>query len=103
MSAIVDPDNSLDLIKLAQGLKSKLPGYAIPMFLRIIDSLPMTGTFKLKKIDLQQEGFDYNRIKDHRLYFYNAKSSEYVPLAKELYEDIVSGIMKLWLGNLVNF
>ncbi|CAG9764412.1 unnamed protein product [Ceutorhynchus assimilis] len=95
MAAIVDSDNNLDLEKLASGLRSKLPGYAIPMFLRIMDSLPMTGTFKLKKVELQKEGFDYYAIKDHRLYFYNAKVAEYEGLTQEIYDDIVNGKMKL--------
>lgn len=93
MAAIVDPDNNLDLNQLAQGLKSRLPGYAIPMFLRVIDSLPMTGTFKLKKLDLQKESYNYDQ--DRRLYFYDAKKSEYIPLTKQLYENIVEGKLRL--------
>lgn len=95
MAAIVDPDNNLDLNQLAQGLKSRLPGYAIPLFLRVIDSLPMTGTFKLKKLDLQKEGYNYDQVKDHRLYFYDAKKSEYIPLTRLLYEDIVEKKLRL--------
>lgn len=93
MAAIVDKDKAVDVTELAQGLKSHLPGYAIPLFLRIMDSFPMTGTFKVKKIELQKKGFDVHQITDP-LYFYDAKKSNYIPLA-EVYDDIISGKLKL--------
>ncbi|XP_060518623.1 long-chain fatty acid transport protein 4-like [Cylas formicarius] len=95
MAAIVDPQNTLDLDQLSKGVKSKLPAYAIPMFLRVLDSAPLTGTFKLKKVDLQREGYDVSLVKDHRLYFYNAKLASYSPLTGDVYADIISGKMKL--------
>ncbi|XP_030766632.1 long-chain fatty acid transport protein 4-like isoform X1 [Sitophilus oryzae] len=94
MVAIVDQSKTIDLKELAKELKCKLPSYAIPIFLRILLSAPITGTFKLQKVDLKKEGFDVNRIKDD-LYFYDAKVSEYVPLTTEIYENIISGKIKL--------
>ncbi|XP_050294067.1 long-chain fatty acid transport protein 4-like [Anthonomus grandis grandis] len=93
MVAIVDIDNSLDRTKLAKMLKQKLPSYAIPIFLRVMDTIPMTGTFKLKKVDLQKDGFDYDKITDHKLFF--LKGDEYVPLTKEIYDDIMHQRLKL--------
>ena len=44
MVAIPAKDNSeIDLVKLAQGLKDKLPGYARPIFVRLVKELHMTG------------------------------------------------------------
>lgn len=90
MVAIVDPEKTLDLKKLATQLKAKLPGYAIPVFLRIIDTVPITGTYKLKKVDLQKGGFDIEQIKNGRVYFFDSTISEYVPLTKELFIDITN-------------
>lgn len=45
MAAIVDPDGKLDLETLAQGLKSSLPVYARPLFVRVCSDIPATGTF----------------------------------------------------------
>lgn len=45
MAAIVDPDGQLDLETLAQGLKSSLPVYARPLFIRVCSDIPATGTF----------------------------------------------------------
>ncbi|XP_066249339.1 long-chain fatty acid transport protein 4-like isoform X1 [Euwallacea similis] len=94
MAAVVDSDKTLDLHKLAKGLKARLPSYAIPMFMRITDEVPMTGTFKMMKLDLQKEGYNYGRIKD-RLYFFDTKNGEYLQLNKELYEDIMGGRLRL--------
>ncbi|XP_067006240.2 long-chain fatty acid transport protein 1 [Anabrus simplex] len=93
MAAIVDQDNSLDLELLLEGIKKNLPPYARPLFIRVLHTLPMTGTFKLKKRDLQVEGFDPNIIRDN-LYFMN-NTGKFVPLTKELHEDIITGKVRL--------
>lgn len=64
MAALVDPDNKIDMNKIAIGIRESLPAYARPIFIRIMPQLPMTGTFKLKKRDLQLEGFDITKITD---------------------------------------
>jgi hypothetical protein len=51
-----------------------------------------SGTFKLKKQDLQVEGFNPCRIKD-QLYF--LLGGQYVPLTEKLYEDIINGSLRL--------
>lgn len=93
MAAIVDPDSLLDFKALAEGLDKALPSYARPIFLRIVKELEMTGTFKLKKINLQREGFDPNKIQD-KVYF-RSGNKEYVQVTPELYNEIISGTAKL--------
>ena len=48
MAAIVQDTNKFDLDTFLQSLKAELPSYAIPLFLRIVGSLDITGTIKLK-------------------------------------------------------
>ncbi|KAK0179553.1 hypothetical protein PV327_005295 [Microctonus hyperodae] len=93
MAAIVDPDCLLDFKALAEGLDRALPSYARPIFLRIVKELEMTGTFKLKKINLQKEGFDPNKIQD-KVYF-RSGNKEYVEVTPELYQEIISGSTQL--------
>ncbi|XP_008553438.1 long-chain fatty acid transport protein 4 [Microplitis demolitor] len=93
MAAIVDPECLLDFKALAEGLDRALPSYARPIFLRIVNELEMTGTFKLKKINLQKEGFDPNKIQD-KVYF-RSGNKEYVEVTPELYQEIISGSTKL--------
>ncbi|KZC12231.1 PREDICTED: long-chain fatty acid transport protein 4-like [Dufourea novaeangliae] len=92
MAAIVDPDSLLDFKALAEGLEKALPAYARPIFLRIVKELEMTGTFKLKKINLQKEGFDPSKVQD-KMYFLSG-NKEYVEITPELYQEIISGSRK---------
>ena len=36
----------------------QLPAYARPVFLRVIGEIEMTGTFKVRKVELQRQGFE---------------------------------------------
>ncbi|XP_046386669.1 long-chain fatty acid transport protein 1 [Ischnura elegans] len=92
MAAIVDEDGSLDLVKLSEGMKKSLPGYARPLFLRVLKELPMTGTYKLKKKDLQSDGFSPKLIKDK---LYISVKEKFVPLTEEIYADVLNGKVKL--------
>ncbi|XP_071448964.1 long-chain fatty acid transport protein 1-like [Hetaerina americana] len=92
MAAIMDEDGTLDREKLAEGVKKSLPGYARPLFLRVLRELPMTGTYKLKKKDLQIDGYNPRLVKD-KLFIYSKE--QFVPLTEQIYDDILSGKVKL--------
>lgn len=47
----------LDGPGLARHLAGRLPGYAIPLFLRVIDEVEQTSTFKSRKVALREDGF----------------------------------------------
>ncbi|CRK92993.1 CLUMA_CG006481, isoform A [Clunio marinus] len=89
MAAISDPEKNLHLKTLSENLRKALPSYARPQLLRILEKIDMTGTCKLKKLDLQKEGFNPNVVND-KLYFLNAKNSEYELLTPEIYEKILN-------------
>ncbi|XP_029379623.1 long-chain fatty acid transport protein 2 isoform X1 [Echeneis naucrates] len=73
---------------------SYLPAYARPRFIRIQACLEMTGTFKMKKVRLVEEGFNPAHIRD-RLYFLDTEKKTYVPLTDEIYRAIASLEIKL--------
>ncbi|XP_012276509.1 long-chain fatty acid transport protein 4 [Orussus abietinus] len=93
MAAIYDPDQNLNLKELEEGVKKALPPYARPLFLRVLSELPMTGTYKLKKKDLQLDGYDINKVKDP-LYFLD-RTGSYVRISEELYKDIMEEKVRL--------
>ncbi|XP_073987990.1 long-chain fatty acid transport protein 4-like isoform X4 [Rhodnius prolixus] len=93
MAAIVDKENSINLNKLTDGIKKALPSYARPMFLRILNEVEMTGTYKMKKLDLQKEGFDPSLIRD-KLY-YSSPSGCYEPLTQDVYTQLKTGKIRL--------
>ncbi len=66
-------------------LSENLAPYAIPLFLRFKSALSITHTFKFKKIELKKESID---IGNDPLYVLLPGKSEYVPLTKEIYENI---------------
>ncbi|XP_026565494.1 very long-chain acyl-CoA synthetase isoform X2 [Pseudonaja textilis] len=71
-----------------------LPLYSRPYFVRIQDALEVTGTFKYRKVQLAQEGFNPAVVKD-ALYFGDDKEKTYVPLTEDIYNSICSSRWKL--------
>ncbi|KAG7160226.1 Long-chain fatty acid transport protein 1-like [Homarus americanus] len=90
MAAIVDPEDELNLKAFTEGLTKSLPHYARPLFLRILKEIDVTGTFKLKKLALQKEGFNPSTIKD-KLFYLDNKLGGYVELTDNLFNKIDSG------------
>ncbi|KOX73053.1 Long-chain fatty acid transport protein 1 [Melipona quadrifasciata] len=103
MAAIYDPENTLNIKEMADGLKKSLPSYARPLFIRVLSELPMTGkyfnefiylsTFKLKKKDLQEDGFNIKKVTDP-IYFLD-NSGVYVNLSEQIYNNILEGKVRL--------
>lgn len=83
-----------DSAGLFKHVESFLPSYARPFFLRIQDTMEVTGTFKHQKVKLVKEGFDPSGIKDP-LYFMDKKQNNYVPLTLDIYKSIISGKIHL--------
>jgi fatty-acyl-CoA synthase len=67
-----------------------LPRYAAPLFVRLLAEQEMTGTFKIRKVDLQREGFDPAAIADP-LFLRDDKAGAYVPLTREIAAEIARG------------
>ncbi|KAL7305240.1 hypothetical protein TKK_0002625 [Trichogramma kaykai] len=89
MAAIHDADGTLDIAHLSSAVKEHLPVYARPQFIRILTKIDLTGTFKLKKKDLQVEGYNPKVIRD-KLFYFDAKLG-YQLLSEEKYEQIQTG------------
>ena len=60
---------------------ANLPAYAVPLFVRIAEQMDLTGTFKLRKVDLQREGYDPARFVDE-LYLLDHANSCYAPYSE---------------------
>jgi fatty-acyl-CoA synthase len=93
MAAIVTED-TIDTGSFHTHLKRQLPDYARPVFLRLQKEIPVTGTFKQKKIDLVSEGFDPARIDDD-LWFNDPRTGRFEPLTPALHADIISGSIRI--------
>ncbi|XP_024939555.1 long-chain fatty acid transport protein 4 isoform X2 [Cephus cinctus] len=93
MAAIYDPDGTLDMDKLSSDVREHLPSYARPLFVRILRTIEVTGTFKLKKKELQEEGFDVRKLED-KIYYMDPKSG-YQLLTSEIFDNIQEGKLRL--------
>ena len=69
----------------------KLPSYAQPIFVRIIEELETTGTFKLKKNDLREEAYHLDKVNGNQVFIKKPGQNTYVPLDRDYYEVIESG------------
>ncbi|MBY8985310.1 MAG: long-chain-acyl-CoA synthetase [Candidatus Lokiarchaeota archaeon] len=88
--ATIVPTSSVsdfEFIKLQNLFNDNLAPYAIPVFLRFKSSISTTQTFKFKKLDLKNEGFNLQNIEDP-LFVMLPDESEYKLLTKEIYEKI---------------
>jgi len=79
---------------LAAYLRKHLQSYAIPLFLRIKTEMELTSTFKQKKVELREEGFNINKVKD-LVYWLNPSTQTYEPLTPTKYNEIISAKARL--------
>ena len=64
----------------------RVPRYAAPLFLRLMEAPDMTGNYKLRKVDLQRQGFDQNQVQDP-LYVRDDRLQTYVPLTPQALQE----------------
>jgi fatty-acyl-CoA synthase len=89
MAALVaTPD--LDLAALRAHLARRLPDYARPLFLRLVDSLDLTETFKLRKKSLAAEAWDAADV-----YVDDRSAGVYIALDAVIADLIRSGAKRL--------
>jgi fatty-acyl-CoA synthase len=91
MAALV-VDNTFDMERLAATVEADLPAYAQPIFIRVMNSLATTGTFKVRKQDLVNEGFE--PVRGRGAIYYKSPAKGYVKLSKATYDKIVAGEMR---------
>jgi hypothetical protein len=92
MATIVDPSGDVDIEAIAKKINDALPRFAQPLFIRIKKEVDLTGTFKLRKVTLQKEGFNPETVSD-TLYF--KKGPSYTLLTKQLYDQIINGSLMI--------
>jgi fatty-acyl-CoA synthase len=92
MTAIAVQDE-FDLRKLKMHLDNELPSYARPIFIRIVSSISLTGTFKLNKQQFAGQAFDPSQSQDP-LYYADLVAGEFRPLTPEVFAQIAAGLKR---------
>ncbi|XP_004695541.1 PREDICTED: bile acyl-CoA synthetase, partial [Condylura cristata] len=88
------PGRPFDGHKLYQHVRTWLPAYAAPHFIRVQDTLEITTTFKLLKSRLVREGFDVGAIAD-ALYLLDHQAQAFRPLTEDTYRAVCEGTWRL--------
>jgi citronellyl-CoA synthetase len=81
----------LDLDGFQALVERELPGYAQPVFIRVLRSVTTTVTFKLQKTDLREQAFHPDRVGGDPIYVRKPRSAGYEPLEADFYQTILSG------------
>jgi fatty-acyl-CoA synthase len=90
MAALVlHPGAAFDARAFFAFTAERLPAYAVPLFVRLPAEADVTSTFKLRKVELQDEGYDPARIGDP-LFFRDETAASYVPLTAEVHATVAA-------------
>jgi fatty-acyl-CoA synthase len=74
---------------LAKAVYERLPGYAVPLFVRVQKELAHTSTFKSQKVDLRKEG--YSSDVDDPIYVLAGREEGYVEFYDEYPDEVKAG------------
>ena len=74
---------------LAQAVYGRLPSYAVPLFVRVVDSLEHTSTFKSRKVDLRDQAYGSD-VADP-LYVLAGREEGYVPFYEGYAAEVADG------------
>ena len=86
MAAIEGTKDTVEMSSLARLLFLYLPAYAVPLFVRLVPSAELTGTFKMK---LKKEALDIS-LSDS-LFVLDTSRKIYLSLTDKLYHQILDG------------
>jgi fatty-acyl-CoA synthase len=92
MAALV-LDGPFDIKALGEHVARELPAYAQPLFVRVLPAMDITGTFKIRKMDLVADGYDPAKIRGP-LFFHDPKRG-YIKLTKAVHDRIANGLVKV--------
>jgi hypothetical protein len=93
MAAVVT-DGPLDFVAFREHLARWLPPYARPLFVRIMDRIEATDTFKNTKVALAHQGYNPTTTTD-AIYFDNPDRRAFVRLDGVHYARIQAGDVRL--------
>lgn len=74
---------------LARAVYDKLPSYALPLFVRLVESLEHTTTFKSRKVELRKQA--YGADVEDPLYVLAGRKEGYVPFYDEYPGEVAAG------------
>lgn len=84
-------DHGFDPASLASHVQSQLPGYAAPLFIRVVRELAHTSTFKSIKVELRGQG--YTDTGDDEVFVFAGGFGGYVPIYPGYVDEVAAGTL----------
>ncbi len=91
--ALLVVGNDFDIAALAAHVDAALPAYARPLFIRIAPEIETTGTFKYRKVDLVQAGYDPTLTRAPT--FFRPPGKGYIKVTKTTLDKLAEGSYRL--------
>ncbi len=88
------PDAEFDGEDVARHVLDTLPAYAVPLFVRLIDEVAQTSTFKSRKVELRNEAYSPDEV-DDPLYVLGGRDEGYVPHYADYARDVASSVVRI--------
>jgi acyl-CoA synthetase (AMP-forming)/AMP-acid ligase II len=85
--------SQVDFKALGKHLTAVLPRYAVPLFVRVTESMRLTGNFKHQKHEMREEGIDPAKTKGEQVLW--LRGGEYVQFTQDDWESLKAGQVKL--------
>ena len=86
-AVLMQPGQTFDPEAFYALTQARLPRYAAPMFVRVSASADLTSTFKLRKVDLQRQGYAPTAFSDP-LFIRDESSQRYEPYSTEVLDRV---------------
>jgi fatty-acyl-CoA synthase len=82
-----------DVGALAAQVDAAMPPFQRPVFVRLQPEIEITGTFKYRKMDLVEEGFDPAKVRQPL--FFKDPDKGYVKLTQTVFDRIMAGAVRV--------
>lgn len=80
---------------LVDHARKRLPRYAVPLFLRLMKEVEVTGTLKHQKVALRNQGVDPDKLGDDEVFWLQPGAERYEKFSQKDWHRICDGAAKL--------
>ncbi|MBF6620057.1 MAG: long-chain-acyl-CoA synthetase [Patulibacter sp.] len=87
-------DAEFDGQDVAQHVLDTLPAYAVPLFVRLIEEVEQTSTFKSRKVELRNEAYSPEQVSDP-LFVLGGRDAGYIPHYDDYARDVASSAVRV--------
>lgn len=82
-AVLMQPGVAFDADAFYRFAIERVPHYAVPVFVRVCEMADLTSTFKLRKVDLQRQGYSTEQVKDP-LFIKDDQTQSYQPYSTDV-------------------